>query len=72
MPPFRKEETLEKFRRDILNKFQKPGFPDISGCIFVSGTSGENIEELRNIIHSSALRMNQENEMGKIVSRNLS
>ena len=71
MPPFRKQETLEKFRRDILHKFQRPGFPAISGCIFVSGTSGENIEDLRHIIHQSALRMNQESEMGKIVSTNL-
>ena len=71
MPPFRKQETLEKFRRDVLHKFQRPGFPAMSGCIFVSGTSGENIEDLRHIIHQSALRMNQESEMGKIVSTNL-
>lgn len=72
MPPFRKQETLDKFRCDILHKFQKPGFPAISECIFVSGTSGENIENLRRIIHQSALRMNQETEMGKIVSANIS
>ena len=68
MPYFRKTETLDKYRSDILNKFQRPGFPLISGCFFVSGKTGENIEELRQVIHEDAFKMNQESEMGKIVS----
>ena len=68
MPFFRKTETLQKFKGDILKMFKRPGFPNIAACIFVSGTTGENVSELRNIIHQEAIKLNQENEMGKIVS----
>ena len=67
MPPFRKNETLKKHKESISKKFRKAGFPDINKCIFVSGTTGENLEELRSVIYNEARKMNKETDMGKMV-----
>jgi len=67
MPPFRMEETLKKYKESVTKKFCKTGFPVISNCIFVSGTTGENMEHLRSVIYKEARKMNKEADMGKMV-----
>uniref|UniRef100_A0A7M5VAP0 non-specific serine/threonine protein kinase n=1 Tax=Clytia hemisphaerica TaxID=252671 RepID=A0A7M5VAP0_9CNID len=66
MPVYRKEETLIKYRKQIMDKFMKEGFPAISKCVFVSGTSNENIEELREVVYKEAEAMNHQSDLGKL------
>jgi len=54
MPPFRMEETLKKYKESVTKKFCKTGFPVISNCIFVSGTTGENMEHKNTLLQTTA------------------
>ena len=51
-----------------MDKFKKEGFPTISKCVFVSGTSNENIEELREVVYKEAEEMNHQSDLGKVVN----
>ena len=68
MPAIRKEETLRKFTSSIVKRYCKTGFPAINVCVYVSGTTHENIEKLREVIYKEAEEMLNNSATGKLVS----
>lgn len=58
LPNDTKRNFLKKMESTIRNKYDKKGFPIVSGYIFVSSTTGENMDVLRTKIHGVAEHMN--------------
>ena len=49
--------TLQSFEHLINSSYGKKGYPVISGCIFVSSTNGDGIDQLRQTIYDVAEKM---------------
>ena len=50
--------------KEIMEKYDKKGYPIISGCVFVSNTTGEGLATLREKIYSVADQMNTNSTQG--------
>lgn len=67
IPNGNRKTVLDRMDQEIRYKYDKKGFPIISGCAFVSNTTGEGLSYLREKIYSVADQMNNSNEgIGKM------
>ena len=57
IPQAKKRERLSQLEKEIYRRYDKKGFPRIGGSVFVSNSTGEDIQKLRDVIHKVASKM---------------
>lgn len=71
LPKKNRQARVDALKHSLAVKFlDNQGFPRIVGNIVVSPTTGENIQELKELIYSKALKVKDsgENVIGRMVS----
>eukprot|EP00794_Sanderia_malayensis_P013704 gene13704-15131_t len=69
LPQGKRKERLAKLRNDIYTKFLKKGFPKISGNVFVSNTTGEGLQMLKEVIYKVTSNMQDSNLLEPMIGK---
>lgn len=69
IPQANRRERLSDLEKEIFSRYNKKGFPFISGSTFISNSTGEGLPRLRDVIHKVASKMQDCNSHEALIGK---